>query len=68
MRLYMAVVTLVVLVLVACGSDSTTETGDLRVLTEAENSQEVLLDSGEQFEVRLESNASTGFGAETWSW
>lgn len=63
MRLYLAVVALLALVAMACGSDSTTETGDLRVLTEAENTQEILLDAGEQFEVRLESNASTGF---TW--
>ncbi len=64
MRLYVAVMALLALVAMACGSDSTTDTGDLRVLTEAENTQEILLASGEQFEVRLESNASTGFSWE----
>lgn len=64
MRLYVAAVALLALVAMACGNDSTTETGDLRVLTEAENTQEILLDSGEQFEVRLESNQSTGFSWE----
>lgn len=64
MRLYVAAMALLALVAMACGSESATDTGDLRVLTEAENTQEILLDAGEQFEVRLESNASTGFSWE----
>ena len=57
------------LILGACGSDSTVDTSDsndgdsnggLVVLTEENNGDEVLLDVGEQFEVRLESNPSTG--------
>jgi predicted secreted protein len=51
----------------ACGSDSTTgssDSGNGRVLlTEANNGEHILLDAGELFEVRLESNASTGY---TW--
>ena len=65
MRLLVAVVIVLALVAMACGSDeSTTDTGDRRVLTEAENGEEVLLDAGEQFQVRLESNASTGYSWE----
>ncbi|NNK91867.1 MAG: protease inhibitor I42 family protein [Acidimicrobiia bacterium] len=64
MRVLTVVLWVITLVAMACGSDSATDTGDLRVLTEAENGQEVLFDSGEQFEVRLESNASTGFSWE----
>ena len=65
MRLLVVVVTVLALVAMACGSDeTTTDTGDLRVLTEADNGEEILLDAGEQFEVRLESNASTGYSWE----
>jgi predicted secreted protein len=51
----------------ACGSDSSTDTSDSGngavVLTEANNGEHIVLDAGELFEVRLESNASTGY---TW--
>lgn len=45
----------------ACGSDS--DDGRV-VLTAANNGEEVLLDAGTQFDVRLESNASTGYAWE----
>lgn len=38
----------------ACGETT-------KVLTDADSTNEVLLDSGEQFEVRLESNPGTGY-------
>jgi predicted secreted protein len=51
----------------ACGSDSSTATSDSGngavVLTEANNGEHLVLDAGELFEVRLESNASAGY---TW--
>jgi inhibitor of cysteine peptidase len=40
----------------ACGGD-----GDVLVLTDAETGSEIEVDSGEQFEVRLDSNPSTGY-------
>jgi inhibitor of cysteine peptidase len=42
--------------LVGCGGDSAG-----MVLDDADSGKTVLIDSGDQFEVRLESNASTGF-------
>jgi predicted secreted protein len=46
----------VALIVSACGN-----AGTARTLTEADNLSEVLLDSGDEFEIRLESNATTGF-------
>ena len=44
----------------ACGDD-----GDVLVLTDAETGSEIEVDSGEQFEVRLDSNPSTGYSWQT---
>ena len=67
MRVRVGLIVLVALV-AACGSDSTTDTSDSGnervVLTEANNGEEVLLDPGALFEVRLESNPSTGYSWE----
>ena len=67
MRVLLGMIALVTLV-VACGSESTTDTSDAGngrvVLTEANNGEQVLLDAGVLFEVRLESNSSTGYSWE----
>ncbi len=47
---------LVFVALAACGSDD-----DLTVLTDADSTNEIHLEAGEQFEVRLESNPTTGY-------
>ena len=50
-------------VLGGCGTveSGRSASGDGQVLTEADSGTEVLLAPGEHFEVRLESNASTGY-------
>ena len=57
----MKLVTLLVVfvALAACGSE-----GESIVLTDADSTSEIHLQVGEQFEVRLESNPSTGYGWE----
>ncbi len=66
MKLLIGMIALIMLV-AACTFDSTTETDSgsgIEVLTEANNGEQVFLDAGAQFEVRLESNPSTGYSWE----
>ncbi len=60
MRSFAIVVSGVALVLSACSSDS----AGLIAFSEAESGSEILIEAGEQFEVRLESNPSTGYSWE----
>ena len=64
MRMAMALSGLIVLAgLTGCGDDTGTDEGQ-QIFTDADSTSEAMLTAGERFEVRLESNPSTGYAWE----
>jgi len=49
-----------VVALASCGDDDATESA-VRTFTEADSGEEVLVEPGDRFDLRLESNATTGY-------